>query len=139
MALRLNSVFILAVICSIQICSAAILSKSYSHNDIHITLPLLFNEYDDVLSQYDRAKYLYPSSFALDDDNNIYIQYIFEPKQKDNILVCYNKKEITLGTIRYQVVGEAGLAKVWLLYKTIMGLMLYMSFRIREPCKDIIW
>lgn len=108
MALRLNSVFILAVICSIQICSAAILSKSYSHNDIHITLPLLFNEYDDVLSQYDGAKYLYPSSFALDDDNNIYIQYIFEPKQKDNILVCYNKKEITLGTIRYQVVGEAG-------------------------------
>ena len=78
MALRLNFVFILAVICSIQICSAAILSKSYSHNDIHITLPLLFNEYDDVLSQYDGAKYLYPSSFALDDDNNIYIQYIFE-------------------------------------------------------------
>ncbi len=82
MALRLNSVFILAVICSIQICSAAILSKSYSHNDIHITLPLLFNEYDDVLSQYDGAKYLYPSSFALDDDNNIYIQYILSQNKR---------------------------------------------------------
>ncbi|HFM1703098.1 TPA: hypothetical protein ACG6BA_005419, partial [Escherichia coli] len=65
-------------------------------------------EYDDVLSQYDGAKYLYPSSFALDDDNNIYIQYIFEPKQKDNILVCYNKKGNYLGYYKIPSGGRGG-------------------------------
>lgn len=63
----------------------------YTKDHIFITLPLLFKDYNQLIKNYQGSKYLYPGSFTMDKEN-IYLQYVFEPKQKDNVIVWYDSK-----------------------------------------------
>lgn len=80
----------------------------YKTEDIYKKYPLLFNEYDHILADYPGVKYLYPGSFSIDAEDNVYIQYVFEPKQKDNVLVCYNSSGKYKGYYRIPSGGKGG-------------------------------
>lgn len=98
------------------------LSESYTHSDVYMKLPLLFSDYDEVLSDYIGAKYIYPGSFSIDENNNVYIQYIFEPKQKDNLLVCYNNQGTYLGYYKIPNGGSGGAGEGVAVLKNEIGL-----------------
>ncbi len=77
------------------------------HLAIYMKLPLLFNDYNGLL-KLTRGDYIYPGSFTMDDENNVYIQYILEPKQNDNIIVSYDKHGKYLGYHKIASGGKGG-------------------------------
>ena len=89
LAIKALILFISMFILSYQTCLAKDNVIPYSKKDAYVRLPLLFKGYDELINMYSGSSYIYPGSFAMD-DNYIYIQYVFEPKQKDNVIVLYD-------------------------------------------------
>jgi len=89
LAIKLIVLFIATLIFNNHICLAKDNVIPYLKKDVYIKLPLLFKDYDNLINIYNGSTYLYPGSFAMD-KNYIYIQYVFEPKQKDNVIVLYD-------------------------------------------------
>lgn len=61
------------------------------HHGQYDKLPLMFDGYQKLIRQYPKSQYIYPGSFTISKSNDLYIQYIFQPKQKTNIIVKYDK------------------------------------------------
>lgn len=80
------------------------LKISYTKNDILIKLPLLFSDYDKLLG--DHSDYIYPGSFDIDNAKNIYIQYVYQPKNDKNIVVKYDKQGNYVGFFLIQNGGK---------------------------------
>ncbi|NIF21180.1 hypothetical protein [Candidatus Pantoea multigeneris] len=78
---------------------------SNTHNEHYDKLPLQFDGYQTLIQQYPKAKYIYPSSFTISKSNDLYIQYIFEPKQKTNVVVKYDKDRKFSG---YALISNGG-------------------------------
>lgn len=71
---------------------------------IAFQFPLLFSDYDSVLSENPGVSYIYPQSFCFA-DNKIFIVYNAEPKQANNVIVVYDNSSNYLG---YYYVDNGG-------------------------------
>lgn len=77
----------------------------YTKQSLLITVPLMFKDYAKLLQQSPAAEYIYPGSFYIGSDSRIYIQYVFNPKTVNNVIVVYSKSGVYEG---YYLISNGG-------------------------------
>lgn len=77
----------------------------FNKNNIFLKLPLIFKDYNNLLKSTPSADYIYPGSFYIGRDNKVYIQYVFNPKVTNNIIVVYSNKGVYEG---YYIIDNGG-------------------------------
>lgn len=77
----------------------------FNSKSLYLKIPLLFKDYNHLLTSEPAAKYIYPGSFYISNNGKIYIQYIFDPKTTNNVIVVYSPKGIYEG---YYLISNGG-------------------------------
>ncbi|MBU9829619.1 hypothetical protein J1779_06700 [Rahnella sp. FC061912-K] len=77
----------------------------FNEKSLYLKIPLMFKDYNKLLDNEPTANYIYPGSFYISSNGKIYIQYVFDPKTTNNVIVVYSAKGVYEG---YYLISNGG-------------------------------